>query len=67
MNKMIESSYDSIMKQITPKDSVYKATLYGEDIDIDDEKMRIVLAYNLGYMHSQYKENAEIDHLFDIL
>jgi len=47
-NTMIQNSYNYIMDQIAPKESKYEATLYGEEVDINNTKMVIVAAYNLG-------------------
>ena len=64
MNEMIENSYSHIMNQITPQDnnSDYVGTLYGEEIDINNPKMMIVLAYNLGRQQGAEAKQQDWNH-----
>jgi hypothetical protein len=69
MNEMIENSYQHIMSQIIPQDNKfgYVGTLYGEDIDINNIKMAIVLAYNLGKQQGIEAKQKDWNHYNELV
>jgi len=65
MNKNIEDIYNYVMDTLSPKED-YKPTLCGEELNLEDPKMLVASAYQMGLQEGLSRGYVQVDHVMKI-